>query len=249
MSAPARAALLVLAMWAFCPIILAVAIIGHAYGAGTPAPVPLTGNELKALCTIDTSTMQICAGYVAGISDEMEITALGAARMKGADAAALMAPCPGKQMAELIASTVRELDARPQALNDPAPTTVQFALHPPLGCGRSGPSSPEARVFADGARLKGFCIGSDRNDRLQCEGYIRAVADATLLLLNNATVRSFKSCAPTWQTPDQAVSATIVYLNAHPEHGKVPAPTLIRAALLPPACPVAPVSTSPASPR
>jgi hypothetical protein len=210
----------------FRSAVLSIAITVPVY-AGTLTPVPLTGNELKALCTIDASTMQICGGYVAGYSDELESTSQGVARTVGADAAALMAPCPGKQLAELVASTLKELNARPQALSDPALTAVQFALHPLLGCDGSHPSSSDERyitLFADGDRLNGFCIGSDRNDRLQCEGYIRAVADATLRLLNNATIRSFKSCAPTWQTPDQAVSATIVYLNAHPEHGKVPAP-------------------------
>jgi hypothetical protein len=236
-----------LAMSSFRPAVLALAITAHAY-AGTPAPVPLTGSELKALCTIDTATMQICAGYVAGVSDEMELDAQGAAQMMGANAAALMAPCPGKQMAELITSTLKELDARPQALSNPALTAVHFALHPPLGCGSPHPSSSEEHfitLFADGARLKGFCNGSDRNDRLQCEGYIRAVADATLLLLSDAKSKVPSSCTPTWQTPDQAVSATIVYLNGHPEHGKVPAPTLIHTALLPPSCPLAPVSTAP----
>ncbi len=231
-------------MASFGGAVLALAITAHAY-AGTPAPVPLTGSELKALCTIDTATMQICAGYVAGVSDEMELDAQGGAKM-GANAAALMAPCPGKQMAKLITSTLKELNTRPQALSNPALTAVQFALHPPLGCG--SPSSSEEHfitLFAVGARLKGFCSGSDHNYRLQCEGYIRAVADATLLLLNKAKGKVGPNCAPTWQTPDQAVGATIVYLNAHPEHGKVPAPTLIHAALLPPSCPLAPISTAP----
>lgn len=185
--------------------VLALAITAHAY-AGTSAPVPLTGSELKALCTIDTSTMQICAGYVAGVSDDMEVDAQGTT---GANAAALMAPCPGKQMAELITSTLKELDTRPQALSSPALTAVQFALHPTLGCGSPHPSSSEEHtLFAVGARLKGFCNGSDRNYRLQCEGYIRAVGDATLLLLNKAKGKVGPNCAPTWQTPNQAVGAT-----------------------------------------
>jgi Rap1a immunity proteins len=238
----------VLAMRPFRPAVLALAIAAHTY-AGTSAPVPLTGSELKALCTIDTSTMQICAGYVAGVSDEMEVDAQGTTQVMGANAAALMAPCPGKQMAELITSTLKELDTRPQALSNPALTAVQFALHPPLGCGSPHPSSSEEHtLFVVGSRLKGFCNGSDRNYRLQCEGYIRAVADATLLLLNKAKGKVGPNCAPTWQTPDQAVGATIVYLNAHPEHENVPAPTLIDAALLPPSCPLAPVVT-PGSPR
>jgi hypothetical protein len=234
----------------FRSVVLALVITAPAY-AGTLAPVPLTGNELKALCTIDVSTMQICVGYVAGVSDDLEITSQSAVQTMGADAGALFAPCPGKQMAELVASTLKELDGLPKAaLNDPALMAVRFALHPlPLGCGDSGPSSPEASIFADCDRLKLFCTGNDRNERLQCQGYIRAVADAMLRVLNDARVRLSKSCTPTWQTPDQAVGATIVYLNAHPEHGKVSAPTLIQAALLPPACPLAPVSTPPASSR
>jgi hypothetical protein len=232
-------------MSSFQHAILALSITtAHAY-AGTPAPFALTGSELKALCTVDASTLQICVGYVAGVSDELESTSQGL----DAATAALVAPCPGKQMAELVASTLKELNARPGALTDPALSAVQFALHPPLGCDDAHPSKSKMSYFADGARLNGFCIGSDRNERLQCEGYIRAVADATLRVLKDPRVRSLKSCTPTWQTPDQAISATIVYLNAHPEHGKVPAPTLIQAALLPPACLLAPVSTSPASPQ
>jgi hypothetical protein len=234
------------AMSLFRSAILALAMAAPA-DADTPAPIPLTGSELKALCTIDISTMQICAGYVAGVSDELEITSHEAARIVGAGAAAMLAPCAGKQMAELVASTLKELDTRP--LSDPALTAVQFALHPPLGCDGSHPSSSDIILFADGARLMGFCTGSDRNLRLQCEGYIRAVADELLKVLNDARARSFKGCVPTWQTPDQAESATIVYLNAHPEHGKAPAPTLIGAALLSPSCPLAPVSRPPASAR
>jgi hypothetical protein len=226
------------AMSPFRAAVLALAVATRAY-ADTPVPVPLTGSELKALCTIDTSTMQICAGYIAGVSDDLEITSQGASRTTGAAAAALVAPCPGKQMAELVASTLKELNAR--ALSDPALTAVQLALHPPLGCDGSHPPSSDIILFADAASLKGFCTGSDRNLRLQCEGYIRAIADVLLRNLNHPTARAFKSCTPTWQTPDQAVSATIVYLNAHPENGKAPASTLIAAALLPPSCPLAPI--------
>ena len=197
----------VLAMSPFRPAVLTLAITAHAY-SGTPAPVLLTGNELKALCTIDTATMQICAGYVAGVSDEMELTAQGAAQIIGADAAALMAPCPGKQLAELITSTLKELDARPQALSNPALTAVNLALHPPLGCGSPPhPSSSEEHfitLFADGARLKGFCNGSDRNDRLQCEGYIRAVADWALRILNDPNSPLLKSL---FDQPGSAVTA------------------------------------------
>jgi len=230
------------AMSAFRLTVLALAITAHAAAASTPAPMLLTGSELKALCTIDSSTMHICAGYVAGVSDDLEITSQEAARTLGTAGAAFLAPCPGKQMAELVASTLKELEARPPT--DPALTTVQFALVQPLGCDRSHPST-DIVLFADGDRLKGFCTGSDRDLRLQCEGYIRGVADSLLKVLSQPTAQAFKSCAPTWQTPDQAASATIVYLNAHPEHGKVPAPTLISAALLSPSCPLAPISASP----
>lgn len=222
----------------FRPAVLALAVATHAY-AGTPAPVPLTGSEFKALCTIDTSTMQICAGYVAGVSDELEITSQTAAQTMGADAGALFAPCPGKQMPELVASTLKEIGSLPNAQNDPALKAVRFALHPPLGCDSSHPSSSKERsitLFADGARLKGFCTGRDRNLRLQCEGYIRAIADQLLMVLNDARVRSLEGCAPTWRTPDEALSAGIRYLNAHPEHGAQPGSMLIRLALLPPSC-------------
>lgn len=228
----------------FRPAVLALAVAAHAY-AGTPAPVPLTGSELKALCTIDTSTMQICVGYVAGVSDDLEMTSQETTSIIGADAAALIAPCPGKQMAELVASTLKELDALPNALNDPALKAVRFALHPPLGCDSSHPSPSEERsitLFADGARLKEFCTGSDRNLRLECEGYIRAIADQLLMVLNRARVQG---CAPTWHTPDQAISAGIRYLNAHREHGAQPASTLIWLALSSPSCPLDPRSPKP----
>jgi Rap1a immunity proteins len=239
----------------FRPAVLALVIAAHAYAA-TSAPVLLTGSELRTLCTIDASTLQICVGYIAGISDELEVMVKETARTPAlglGSAVTLMAPCPGKQMSELIASTLKELNARPNALNDSAIPAVESALHPRLGCGSHPPEERFITLFADGARLKGFCIGSDRNERLQCEGYIRAVADTALRLLNSAQMRSltrtpeFKSCTPTWQTPDQAVDATIVYLNAHPEQGKAPASTLIEAALSPPSCPL--TSASPASPR
>jgi hypothetical protein len=220
--------------------VLAFAISGRVH-AGSPTPTLLTGGELEALCTINMSTTQICAGYIAGSSDELESVSQGL----GEPAAALAAPCPGRQLAELVASTVKELSGRPNAKSDPALTAVQSALHPPLGCDPH-PSTSEASYFADGARLWGFCTGNDRNERLQCEGYIRAVADATLRLLEHPRARSFKSCRPTWQAPDQAVSATIAYLKAHPEHAQVPAPTVIHAALVPSSCPLAPIVTPPA---
>jgi hypothetical protein len=110
--------------------VLASAISGHVY-AGAPTPTLLTGGELKALCTVNVSTMQICAGYVAGSSDELQSTAQGL----DAVAAALVAPCPGKQLAELVAATLKELSA-PKALTDAALTAVQLALHPLLGCDR-----------------------------------------------------------------------------------------------------------------
>jgi len=161
--------------------------------------------------------------------------------------AALMAPCPGMQLAEHVASTLNELDARPNGLRDAAVWAVRSALHPSLGCDGSVPSSGEARVFADGVRLKRFCTGDDRDERLQCEGYIRAVTDAMLIILDRPTVRKIAACTATWQTPDQAVSATIVYLNAHPDQEKSPAPSLINAALFSPSCPLSPVATPPAS--
>jgi hypothetical protein len=70
--------------------------------------------------------------------------------------------------------------------------------------------------------------------RLQCEGYVRAVEDAILPLFN-------QQCKATWRTSDEAVAATVVYLNAHPELSRAPASTLIEAALLSPSCPSAPV--------
>jgi hypothetical protein len=227
----------------FHPAALALAIITTAY-ASTPAPVPLTGGELKALCTTNLTTIQRCAGYVAGVSDEMELIAKGAARLPGgAGFIALAAPCPGKQLAEQVAATLKELNTSPNALRDTAFWAVQSALHPPLGCDGSGPSSPEISVFADGGRLKQFCTGDDRNERLQCDGYIRAVTDEMLIVLKRPAVRNFASCTPTWQTSDQAVSATIVYLNAHAEQEKSPAPNLIEAALFSPSCPLSPVTT------
>jgi Rap1a immunity proteins len=228
-------------------VLLALVITAHAY-AGTSVPVPLTKSELKALCTIDASTLQICSGYVAGVSDELETTSKEAARTLGLPEAAALAPCPGKQMAELVISLLAELNASPNGLSDPALAAVEDTLHLPFGCHGSQPSS-SITLFADGARLKAFCTGSNRNERLQCEGYIRAVADATLRVLNSPKVRLLKNCMPAWQTPDQAVSASIVYLNAHPEHEKVPAPTLVQAALLPPSCMLAPEYTAPDSPR
>lgn len=232
----------------FHPAVLALVITATAYASTTPTPIPLTGSDLKTLCTVNPSTMQICAGYFAGASDELELTSLGAARTMGADTAALSAPCPGKQLPELTASALKELNAHPTALSGPALATAEGALHPPLGCDGSRPSTSEANAisyFADGDQLKAFCTGSDPNERLQCEGYIRAITDELLRAFNDRLVRENKSCTPTWQTSDQAVSATIVYLNTHLEHGKVPAPTLIWAALLSPSCPLAPVSTAP----
>jgi hypothetical protein len=218
--------------------VLAFAISPVAYAGTTPDL--LTGGELKALCTINVSTVQICAGYIAGSSDELESTAQGL----DAAAAALVAPCPGKQLSELVVLTLKELST-PKALSDPAITAVQLALHLLLGCDPY-PSTFEASYFANGVHLMRFCTGNDRNERLQCEGYIRAAADWTLRLLKDPRARSFKACTPTWQTPDQAVSATIDYLKAHPEHvQQVPAPTLIHAALLPSSCPLAPTATSP----
>src|SRR5262249_2541491 len=142
----------------------------------------------------------------------------------------------------------------PSALSAPALATVRLALHPPLGCGHSRPASSEPNsigYFANGARLREFCAGSDRNKRLECEGYIRAVTDGLLTTLTDLLPRPLLNiCAPTWQTPDQAVSATIVFLNGHPEQGETtPAPTLIAAALVPPSCPLAPVPTQSVSVR
>jgi hypothetical protein len=151
-------------------------------------------------------------------------------------------------MAELATSLLTELYGSPNSSDAPALPLVEHILHLPYGCHGSHPSS-SITLFADGARLKETCTGSDRNDRLQCEGYIRAVTDAMLRLFNNPKVQLLKNCTPTWETPDQAVSASIVYLNAHPEHGKAPAPTLISAALMPPSCLLAPKVTSPASPK
>jgi hypothetical protein len=128
--------------------VLALAITAPAY-ADAPAPVALTGGELGVLCTSNVSTIQKCFGYIAGVSDELEITAKGAGQTLGADAAAL-APCPGKQMAELVTSTLAELNAGPDALSAPALTAVELALHLPLGCHGSHPSS-STTLFADGA--------------------------------------------------------------------------------------------------
>ena len=164
-------------------VALALVITVRAHGG---VPAPLTRGELKALCTIDASATQTCVGYIAGVSDELSTTVW---HLGDAKATALVAPCPGNQMAELLISLLTDLDAGPNSsLSDPALPTVQFILHPPLGCRGSRPALPSITVFADGARLKAFCTGSDRDERLQCEGYIRAVADMTLRVLLNPKV-------------------------------------------------------------
>jgi hypothetical protein len=229
-------------------------IVSFAVYAADSAPVALLGNELKALCTIDHSTAQKCAGYIAGVADELMILVRDTGKLPGKNPAFPNSNCIRKTSAiplvELVALTLGVLDAEPKNLTEPAFAVAEDTFIHRCGQAKSAQTAiTSVNVFADGSRLKVMCASSSADDRLQCVGYIRAVADNTLILIKNPKVKVLGDCAPVWRTPEQAVDLTIRYLDAHPKSLPQAAPTVIRAALLPPSCPIAPIVSPPAGAR